>query len=280
MNSGFSFFISFIMLLFYSCSNHLNGKAAMNDMTDSQYPTEKIIDTTFVSEFVNDSMKIDVSLPAGYNKNPGKFYHIVYMTDGYWRRAEHDTIHQMSDNKIIPEVIVVGIGYPDDYNFNKIRIRDLIKNADKLFSCIKKEVIPYVENKYRVDTTNRTLWGSSYGGYFLIYSLTEHFKQGELFKNYICASPALNPPYKHANLIKNEEDMWENHKKLPVNLYLTVGGNEEKRFLDSYDGIVKAFSSHNYNDFYFEHEIIPGKNHFTVWEPTLLKGLKKFLNKN
>ncbi|MFZ0453640.1 MAG: alpha/beta hydrolase-fold protein [Ignavibacteriaceae bacterium] len=248
--------------------------------SDLQYPAHKIIDTTFVSEYVNDSIKVDVSLPSGYSNNHNKYYHILYMTDGYWRRSEHNTIHQMSDKKEIPDVIVVGIGYPDDYDFDKIRIRDLIIHADKLFACIKNEVMPYVENKYRVDTKNRTLWGSSYGGYFLTYALTEHFKQGELFKNYICASPALNPPYKHTDLIKNEKEMWEKHKELPVNLYLTVGGDEEERFLNSYDGIVKEFKSHQYKNFHFEHEIIPGKNHFTVWEPTLLKGLKEFLNMN
>ncbi len=280
MKSIFYFFIPLMLLSFNSCSNHLKGGAEMNDESDFQYQTQKIIDTTFISKYINDSIKVDVSLPANYNGSPDKFYHVLYMTDGYWRRTEHDTIHQMNNNKIIPEVVIVGIGYPDDYDFEKIRIRDLIKNSGKLFSCIKKEVLPYVENRYRVDTKNRTLWGSSYGGYFLIYALTEHYKQGELFKNYICASPALNPPYKHVDLIKNEKDMWENHKELPVNLYLTVGGNEEKRFLDSYDGIVKALKSHKYKNFYFEHEIIPGKNHFTVWEPTLLKGLKEFLNKN
>ncbi len=279
MNFIYYFFISFIFLFFNSSINQINNGIEMNN-GDHQYPSQKIIDTTFVSKYVNDSIKVDVSLPAGYNNDNSKYYHVLYMTDGYWRRSEHDTIHQMSDNKEIPDVIVVGIDYPDDYDFDKIRIRDLIVNADKLFACIKNEVMSYVENKYRVDTNNRTLWGSSYGGYFLIYALTEHFKQGELFKNYICASPALNPPYKHVDLIKNEKEMWEQHKELPVNLYLTVGGDEEERFLNSYDGIVKAFESHKYKGFYFEHEIIPGKNHYTVWEPALLKGLKEFLNKN
>ena len=279
MNFIYYFFVSFIALIFNSSLYQINNGKEMST-GGQQYPTQTIMDTTFVSKYVNDSIKVDVSLPAGYNNDHNKYYHVLYMTDGYWRRTEHDTIHQMSDEKEIPDLIVVGIGYPDDYDFDKMRIRDLIVNADKLFACIKNEVMPYVENKFRADTKNRTLWGSSYGGYFLIYSLTEHFKQGELFKNYICASPALNPPYEHVDLIKNENEMWESHKELPVNLYLTVGGDEEKRFLDSYDGIVNEFESHKYKNFYFEHEIIPGKNHYTVWEPTLLKGLKEFLNKN
>jgi predicted alpha/beta superfamily hydrolase len=245
----------------------------------TQLPVEKIIDTTFVSKFVGDSIKIDVSLPASYNNMPEKFYPIVYMTDGYWRTAEHDSIHQMSDNKEIPEVIVVGIGYPADYNFDSIRVRDLIINSEKFFQCIKQEVMPYVENKYRVDTYNRTLWGASYGGHFLIYAFTEHVKQGKLFKNYICASASLNPPYTHVDLLNNEKLLWESSKELPVNLYETVGGLEVPDFINSYNSIVNAIKAHDYKDFHFEYEVIPNTNHFTVWRPTLLNGLRKFLNK-
>ncbi len=273
MNFITLFWSSFICLNLNSCTNNSNGIEMKSEM-----PAQKIIDTTFVSKFVNDSIKVDVSLPSSYDSDPDKKFKVVYMTDGYWRREEHATIHKMSDNEEIDQVIVVGIGYPDDYDFNNIRVRDLIINADKLFSCIKEEVIPYIEGRYRADSNDRTLWGSSYGGYFLIWSFTGHFKQGELFKNYICASAALNPPYKHDDLIKKENEMWDNHKDLPVNLYLTVGGNETKEFIDSYNKIVDEIRSHNYGNFHFENEIIPGTDHYSVWKPTLLNGLKKFLN--
>lgn len=241
-----------------------------------QLPVEKIIDTTFVSKFVGDSIKIDISLPASYYDTPGKYYPVVYMTDGYWRTAEHDSIHQMSDRKEIPEVIVVGIGYPADYKFDSIRVRDLVIKSAFFFRCIKEEVLPYVENKYRVDTGNRTLWGASYGGHFLIYAFTEHIKQGKLFKNYICASASLNPPYSHVNLLDSEKLLWESSKELPVNLYETVGGLEVPDFINSYNTIVDAIKAHGYKYFHFEYEVIPNTNHFTVWMPTLLKGLKCF----
>lgn len=260
-------------LEFNSCLNKNTVAPEMN----SNNLNSKIIDTTFFSKYVNDSIKIDVSLPNDYKENTNKKYPVLYMTDGYWRRAEHDTIHLLSANKEIPEVIIVGIGYPDGYNFESIRVRDLIINSGSLLACIKNEVITFVENKYRADAGKRTLWGSSYGAHFLVYAFTEHFKQGELFKNYIGASPALNPPYIHTDLIQNEKLMWESNKELPVNLYLTVGGNEEKFFIDSYNTIVNAISSHIYKNFKFDYEILPGTDHFTVWKPTLLKGLKKFL---
>ncbi len=262
-----------------SNTKNSSNPAELKPEAKSQFPVEKIIDTIFISKFVCDSIKIDVSLPASYNNSTGKVYPIVYMTDGYWRKAEHDSIHQMSDNNEIPEVIVAGIGYPDDYNFDSVRVRDLIINSAKFFQCIKQEVMPYVENKYRVDINNRTLWGASYGGHFLIYAFTEHVKQGKLFKNYICASASLNPPYPHIDLLNNEKLLWETARELPVNLYETVGGLEIPDFINSYNFIVNAIKAHDYKDFHFEYEVIPNTNHFTVWRPTLLSGLRKFLNK-
>ena len=271
-------FIPFIFINSNSCLKNgiLSSETMFENIPSS---TAKIMDTTFISKYVKDSIKIDVSLPSDYENNPDKLYKVIYMTDGYWRRSEHVTIHQMSDNKEIDEVIVVGIGYPDDYDFNNIRIRDLIIHASSLFSCIKEEVIPYIDEKYHADKKNRTLWGSSYGGYFLVWSFTEHFKQGELFRNYICASAALNPPYKHDDLIKKENELWTNNNSLPVNLYFTVGGNETKDFIDSYKTITNTIKSHSYKNFHFEYEIIPNTDHYSVWKPTLLNGLKKFLNR-
>ncbi len=269
-----------IVVLLSVCilSGNSCGKKGVEPSDEDIKPTLTILDTTFVSQFINDSVKVDVSLPSTYNTDPHKYYPVVYMTDGYWRRAEHDTIHEMGDHGEIPQVIVVGIGYPDDYNFNVIRVRDLIVNSPGLLSCIRSEVIPYIERNYRADSSNRTLWGSSYGGHFLFYAFTEHEKRGRLFRNYIGASAALDPPYSHVNLIQNENILWESTKDLPVKLYMTVGGNESPSFIGSYNSIVAAVASHPYTSFRFEREIIPGTDHYTVWKPTLLNGLKMFLN--
>ncbi|MEJ2614465.1 MAG: hypothetical protein P8Z35_05880, partial [Ignavibacteriaceae bacterium] len=91
MNFIYYFFVSFIALTFNSTLYQINNRIEMST-GGHQYPTQKIMDTTFVSKYVNDSIKVDVSLPAGYNIDPNKYYHVLYMTDGYWRRTEHDTI--------------------------------------------------------------------------------------------------------------------------------------------------------------------------------------------
>ncbi|HVO73009.1 MAG TPA: alpha/beta hydrolase-fold protein, partial [Ignavibacteriaceae bacterium] len=202
---------------------------------------------------------------------------VIFLTDGYWRKEDHDTIHKMANDNEIQEAIVVGIGYPDNYNFDQIRVRDLIMHADKFLFCIKYEIIPYIESNYRADPEFRTLWGSSYAGYFLVYAFTEPEDAGKLFANYICASAALDPPYRHIDLLNNEDILYSKTKELPVNLYITVGGNETGSFTASYNQITSRIRSRNYKNLRFEYEIIPNTDHYTVWKPALINGLKKFL---
>ncbi|MGD0337184.1 MAG: alpha/beta hydrolase-fold protein [Bacteroidota bacterium] len=260
-----------------ACSQNIADSIETSDRLQ-QLPVQTIIPTTFFSKFVSDSIRLDISLPASYNQDTTKIYPVIYLTDEYWRRDAHEIIHDMSQEKELPEVIIVGIGYPDGYDFNTIRVRDLVENADMFLTCIKDEIIPYVEKTYRAANLKRTLWGASLGGYFIIYAFTEHIKVGKLFTNYIGASVVLNPRFEHVDLLKNEQLLWETTRELPVNLYLTVGELEDRSMIKSYTQIADAIYSHDYKKLRFEYEIIPEKDHITVWKPSLLGGLRKFLN--
>lgn len=271
------FLIVFFSLNFSACeskSNFIEDK--MNAKENSH--SAKINDTTLFSPVIGDSIKLEISLPYKYKKE--KSYPVIYMTDGYWRREEHDSIHNLGFLGKLPKVIVAAIGYPDGYDYGEIRKRDLIVHSDRFLKCIKDEIIPYVENKYKILPEERTLWGSSFGGHFLIYAFTQHINSGELFKNYICASPALNPEMEHSDLIANEQKLWESTQNLPLNLYIAVGGDETEFFLDSYKNIVGALKMHPYKNFLFKYEIIPGTHHHSVWKPALFNGLKLFLKNN
>jgi len=269
----FTLFI-FIGLAYLSCKENPEENLFYVEINPGY---SEMISKFFYSSIINDTVKLDISLPLNYSKETEKKYKVVFLTDGYWRKEDHNDIHKMSNRNEIPEVIVVGIGYPDNYNFNEIRVRDLIVNANNFLYCIKYEVIRYVESTYKADSSSRTLWGSSYGGYFLIYAFTEHEDAGRLFTNYICASPALDPPHTHVDLLENEERLFSKTTELPINLYVTVGGNETNSFINSYNQITSRINSRNYQDLIFEYEIIPNTDHYTVWKPTLLNGLKKFL---
>ena len=53
---------------------------------------------------------------------------------------------------------------------------------------MEREIIPFVEARYRVDTSYRVLGGSSLGGLFALYVL---FTEPALFTAYIAPSPAM-----------------------------------------------------------------------------------------
>jgi predicted alpha/beta superfamily hydrolase len=145
-------------------------------------------------------------------------------------------------------------------------------------------LIPYIDKNYRTITSERTLWGSSYGGYFAMYTLFHACDTTkDVFENYIVASSAAYKTTKYngrdLNLFDYERMLFEKTKELKENLFLTVGGSETAYFKDSFNNIVRVLNERNYEDYYFKSYIDPGKDHYTVWEPTLYEGIRMFLKK-
>lgn len=234
------------------------------------------------SESIKDTFVIDVSLPASYDKSNKKFP-VLYLTDGNWRFEQHQPIHDMAAKENIKELIIVGISYPSNYNFDEIRVRDLIVHPDKFLDLILYQIIPSIDSTYRTNG-ERTLWGSSFGGFFALYTLFNYAEKTKgVFQNYIVASPAAlektNFNGEHLNLFEIEDRLYSKTKELNENLYVTVGGDEEQiRFLNPFKNLVKILNERNYTGFYMKTFIDPGKTHNTVWEPTLYEGVRLFLN--
>jgi enterochelin esterase-like enzyme len=76
----------------------------------------------------------------------------------------------MKDN-VIEEVILVSVGYPHDYDYTKIRVRDLVEKPDDYLHFICDNLMPYLVEQYSVDKQLLTLTGHSYSGYWAFYSL-------------------------------------------------------------------------------------------------------------
>jgi predicted alpha/beta superfamily hydrolase len=210
------------------------------------------------SSAVKDTIMIDVTLPANYSIDSTTAYSVLYLTDGYWRRGQHQPIHDMAKNEGVKELIVVGIGYPDGYNANVVRVRDLINAPGVFLYFISNQLIPLIERTYRTNG-ERTLWGSSYGGFFAMYSLFQY---------------AANP----TDLFGFEQILASSTTGLNVRLYITVGGNEDPyQFVNPFKKLVNDLQGRNYTGFTMKWYIDPGKDHYTVWEPTLYEGIRLFL---
>lgn len=163
---------------------HLDGSI------DERYLTSKETNSTFI---------IKIYLPPTYTDTQKKYPLLVLTDASITMGIAQTTFDYMTLLQEIPEVVVVGIGYPSvsPLNWARNRFRDMTPthvegfdpsgSADNFITFIKKELYPYIENNYRIDTTNRCFFGHSLGGLLGSHILIEH---PELFNNYILGSPS------------------------------------------------------------------------------------------
>jgi hypothetical protein len=234
---------------------------------------------------VQDTMVIDISIPESYNTPKSSVrYPVLYLTDGYWLKQQHKPIHAMAFTENVREMIIVGIGYPSTYDPNEIRVRDLVRSPGMFLDFILEELIPYIDRHYRT-TSERTLAGASYGGFFGMYSLFMYVdKTKGVFQNYVVASPTvLTTTVFEGNgidLLGFESRMSYQTAAVHVGLYIAVGGLEDPNwFINPFIKLVDALGGRHYDGFVMKSIIDPGKDHSTAWEPTLYAGVRMFFRK-
>jgi predicted alpha/beta superfamily hydrolase len=124
---------------------------------------------------------LHIYLPDSYNKT-NKKYPVIYVTDGQWFFISILAAYKNQHfDGFVPDLIIVGITWTDNYESR--RLRDFTPtriamvpeggNAPKFLSVIKNEIIKLIDTSYRVDKSNRTIFGTSLGGLFaLVYSFS------------------------------------------------------------------------------------------------------------
>ncbi|MEM8928121.1 MAG: alpha/beta hydrolase-fold protein [Bacteroidota bacterium] len=148
----------------------------------------------FHSEITDSDYKLYINLPESYDTNAKKTYPVYYALDASRTFALTTRIYKgLWNDGLAPEIIIVGIDYNGSKtNPNLHRSRDLTPThieriptsggASKFLKVLSDEIIPFIDNHYRSDKSNRTLAGTSFAGLFTHYTL---FTQPTLFNNYI-----------------------------------------------------------------------------------------------
>lgn len=236
------------------------------------YYTGSIDERHLSSTETDATYRILVYLPVSYTETERK-YPLMIITDAFWAMGIVQTTFDMMTfwTHEIPEVIVVGISYPQGslLDMSRNRHRDLLPShvegynpsgaADRFINFIKKELIPFVENSYRVDTTDRCFFGHSYGGLLGSHILLE---QPLLFNRYILGSPSY---------------WWDNKeitKRLSTKKYLAadsikaiftfIGGKEGAKMINNwreFDSILVQKLSKNIK---FHDQIFQDETHMSV----------------
>ena len=147
-----------------------------------------IVRDSINSEILQEKRYIEVVLPENYQQKTDEKYEVIYLLDGEWNINLVPYIHRFAaQENFMPPAIFVGL--PNTYlkGVNQ-RDRDFLPGnaAGKFLDFLKKEVIPFIEKKYRC-SDERTLYGHSYGGLFVTYTLLTDY---QLFNAYLASDPA------------------------------------------------------------------------------------------
>lgn len=139
---------------------------------------------------IDDTFLVHISLPPNYDETHS--YPMIVMTDGVWRLSDHPELRPLMVNGTIKDIIMVSIGYPNGYDYQTIRERDLVDAPDAYLHFIVDNLVPYLEEIYSVDAENMTLTGHSLGGYWAYYALFHSDTIGKnTFQNYYVGSPSM-----------------------------------------------------------------------------------------
>lgn len=249
----------------------------------------------FYSYEVEDTYRIYVSLPEDYDTSAQK-YPVIYVLDadvffdGSHPKISGDgvkgAVSRLTERGDMPEVVLVGIGYPrEDY-----RERDFLYpsssacisgRGDKFYKFLKNELIPYIDAHYNT-TSERTLIGWEYGGYFTLYALFEYRHSNVLFTNFVAVSPTTD--YYGGYLLYKEEIMHEKVEGyLPLKLYMTAD-----TFHMYIETVADTLHSREYTGFQFQfrvyHVLVSLDSYqedmYTMVCPAIEDGLKWIFSEN
>jgi predicted alpha/beta superfamily hydrolase len=180
------------------------------------------------SEILKEDRTINIYLPEGYDKNTR--YPVIYLLDG---SADEDFIHVVGIVQYntfswvnrIPKSIVIGIANTNrKRNFtspakvpNDTKLVPDNGGSAKFIAFLEKELQPYVEKKYKTDSS-KTIIGQSLGGLLATEIL---FAKPELFNHYIIISPSLW--WNDGALLKAAPAILKKNYASQVNIYVGVG---------------------------------------------------------
>ena len=257
-------FLSFSLLFLLEMTIYAqNGNA---DSTTSP-PEVKIAGTQLLS--INSSVtgeKYDlyINLPRDYGET-SKTFPVVYLLDAQWDFPLLQAVYgsQFYDG-FVPGIVVVGITWSGaNADYDSLRAGDFTPSptkqvpqgggAPKFLQFINKELIPFIESKYRVDRNDRTLIGTSLGGLFTLYTI---FHETALFNRYVLTSPVL--PWDNGIVYRYEKTFAENATAIQARVFMGVGAYEDTSTFQSFARLLK---SRHYRGLSLETKVLEGVGH-------------------
>lgn len=222
-------------------------------LTDNEF----VFTDTIQSEYLNKSQVVHIYLPPDYYHSNDS-YPLQVLLGGYSRTRMYYSINEylsrtyqveaLNHLHTIPESIIVGLGnvsFKDFDNFSKFVI---------------KEVIPYVESKYR-NTNYKSLIGHSSDAAFVLYNL---LNEDSPFLSYFSSAPNKSDFF--INKLNNEEvlSMLQKSKRR-----LFLGASRKDYFYEENIKLIEVFNKMDKETFRFKSSVKTSDTHHTIF-PVLI----------
>jgi predicted alpha/beta superfamily hydrolase len=200
---------------------------------------------------VDQTFEIYVQVPWSLADGSERFP-VLYLTDSYGGMSFTDTTSIMQLGGDVPRFITVGIGYKMESPVHSMEIRQrdltptvadglglpplsaLFEDAPTLhlkkktggaadfLKFIRRELQPFIDERYPTIPEDRGYWGDSLGGLFGLYVL---FNQPDTFNRYIIGSPSVW--WGKRAIVEDAKAFVAANERLDAKVYMAVGALEE-----------------------------------------------------
>jgi predicted alpha/beta superfamily hydrolase len=248
--------------------------------------------------------QVTVALPRGYADSDEKYPVLIALDANGQLGTVVEAARQLRFDEAVPEMLVVGVGYPVGrmWNAQSPRAVDLTPTGDPewvserphkypqfpppegsgggpgFLRFLVDELIPLIESEYRADPMDRGLFGHSFGGLFGTYAL---LSSGGAFQRFIIASPSLW--WDDRVLFELEAEYHAIHEALPARAFFSVGlleepeGSEEAaafRMVSNLRDFISVLEQRRYVGLDMESMLYADETHNSVIAPSVTRGLR------
>ncbi len=202
---------------FYGCSRYSSAVEVAENETDSYWylpkrniPHGAVRSVKFWSGECNEYRRMLIYTPAGYDREPGRRYPVLYLQHGggedetgwiFQGFADVILDNLIAEGKAEPMIIVMNSGYA--------RIPDSVDSFSGFESMMIREVIPLIDSRYRTinDRNSRAVAGLSWGakqaydlglGYKDLFSYVGGFSGMIVIGEFNFTTPGFKDPQKLA----------------------------------------------------------------------------------
>jgi predicted alpha/beta superfamily hydrolase len=251
---------------------------------------------TLHSTYVEGGFEISVGLPAHY-KTDTSSYSVLFVPDAMYEfPLVLETLRLMQITGELPEILVVGIGYPTRHDTSAwaYRTRDLTPTfdaaadsslrtacptmpdfrsggAESFLQFMIRELIPFIKHRYRVKESAFAFAGHSLGGLFALYAL---FEAPGAFQKMIIGSPSLW--WDSGVMFQYEKRYSEKYGDLSAEIFLSVGADESvsAEMVENMKAMSDSLHSRGYENLKLDTCIFPDETHMSVIPATWSRGLR------